>query len=136
MMFRTCLPSSKTLSPPAAKEEVVGLDVGVGLSVCSSVSLENILWICDTLEVVREVNSSAEPSAWDSIYVVKDIKQRFSSSMWILDWNSRTSNRIADLITKFSLSSDICVSANEFSFDNLPCDIVNQLLCEQLGLVL
>lgn len=43
-------------------------------------------------------------------------------------WNHRDTNVIAESMAKFSLCVNYCIAADEFSFCNLPVDIVNSLL--------
>lgn len=66
----------------------------------STFGASNIIWSSDAAVVIRDINSMADPTGWDSRFPLLLIKERSRTSNWKFCWNRCSSNRAADFIAK------------------------------------
>lgn len=73
----------------------------------------DLVWSSDAANLIREVTSNADPENWSTrpgVLQIKDTSSRHNCNFF---WNSRSSNRAADLVAKFTLGKNFC-----FYFDS------------------
>ena len=98
-----------------------------------SMSWRNLIWSSDAQFMVKEINSNSDPCEWNTRYMVLSCRELLSSNGWILGWNARDSNQLADIAAKFSLSS---ISSFSFSGEvdlcsSLPASIIDVAFKDQ-----
>ncbi|KAF3451878.1 hypothetical protein FNV43_RR07974 [Rhamnella rubrinervis] len=65
----------------------------------------NITWSADSQDMVKAINAVEDPAQWDTGYLALGCRKVLGSKKWKLNWNSRTSNLLADSLAKRSLQS-------------------------------
>ncbi|KAF3445671.1 hypothetical protein FNV43_RR10847 [Rhamnella rubrinervis] len=87
------------------------------------------------MAAVKEVLSDSDPCAWDTRSLVINCRNLLRNNEWRLKWNARSANLAADFIAKFSFSSNVILSCNQFdaSFSSLSKDFVDIILLDQVS---
>ena len=96
------------------------------LEMAQSMAWHKIIWSSDAQAMVKEINSNKDPLDWHTRYLTLFCRQILQSKAWILVWNERGSNQLADRAAKITLSKK-----NNFYFSvdsSLVCSFPSCLL--------
>ncbi|KAF3438278.1 hypothetical protein FNV43_RR21039 [Rhamnella rubrinervis] len=94
---------------------------------------KNIIWVTDAKEVANTVLEASTPANWNSWYEIQSLKERFLCEDWILEWNNREANCLADLEAKYTLQHKTLLRCDEFSLNLLPKCITDRIQLERLA---
>ncbi|KAF3451599.1 hypothetical protein FNV43_RR07694 [Rhamnella rubrinervis] len=95
---------------------------------------KNIIWVTDAKEVANTVLEASAPANWNSWYEIQSLKERFLREDWILEWNNREANCVADLGAKYTLQHKTWLRCDEFFLSLLPKYITDRIQLERLAL--
>ena len=107
------------------------------LQIAKERSWQQVVWSSDAKTIVDEVLASYEPCGWESRYSILLCRKLLQERSWILVWNARSSNTVADVTAKFTLASNNCLyfshclRSNSFVF---PICIRDAISHDQLSL--
>lgn len=88
------------------------------------------LWFSDAHSVVNEINETG--GAWRVVYaryLLLECRSLVSVNNWSLQWCSRSTNRLADTVSKFSLHHSLCL---DFAFSFCVSHVVKKAVVADL----
>lgn len=60
----------------------------------------------DAVVVVKEILSKYDPKGWSFRYTLLQVRNLFARFNWLICWNARSSNVLADALAKFTFNSN------------------------------
>lgn len=58
----------------------------------------NIFWSSNALMMVQDIKASL--NEWSTYFDLENIYRRFSKPSWKISWNTKSSNKLANLVAK------------------------------------
>lgn len=93
--------------------------------------LSNVYWSLDAADVVKEILSKDDPRGWSSRYTLLHDRNLFARFDWLINWNARPSNALADALAKLSLKNKC--SFLFYAFTSLPTELMSIFQVDKLG---
>lgn len=91
--------------------------------IATSEGWRDVVWSSDVANLIKEITSNSNPEIWSTRPGVLGIKDRSSRHNWKFFWNSKSSNRAANMVAKISFGKNYCFSFDSSSVEALPSDL-------------
>lgn len=91
-------------------------------------------WSSDSKWIIQDINSTEDPSDWDSMYGCLAVRRKKSQFNWCFQWHSREENLLVDMVARLTFDNNLSFSSVNLAFSYLSFDMSDVMFSDSMGL--